>query len=359
MKHPILSPYLFSVVIMLFLIYLIGCSHDQELELNSEISYFKEFQDTTRLRFEDIVEYKEGQVRNILVYDTTLILLNRNKQSRFFFNNFSLARIKLGDGYLGRGKGPNEGIGINACGIVNDRIWAHDITKSMVFQFSLNQALLESSSLKYHTAKIDNTYGRICLIDSLTYWSVMDRSSTKKISIRNLADSDFLEQAGEFNRIPSDVPLAVFKDAYSCLIISRPDGEKVVIAYRYIDAIEIFTTKNLSYMTIRGPDVFPLEYEVGESAFNPFYMVKTEKTRKAFINGVATEKYIYLLYSGSSYNNEYWSYGQEIFVFDWEGNPVNRIFLDRYVSVIGVDQKDSTVYSFDNSTGYLLQAKIE
>jgi len=346
-----------------FLIYLlipciVSCSKDNENELNDETIYFTSFPEIEKLTFYNICEYNEGDVGEIIVYDTTLILLNKSTHSKYYFNNYSLTKKELSKGYLRKGRGPDEAIGIFDIGLAKSSLWAHDITLGNVLQIGIDEALNEEAS-HLSAAKIDNIIGRICMIDSVRYWLVTNLSSTKKISIGNLANSDFSEETGDFNHIPSDIPLEVFKDAYSSKILLKPDGEKVVVAYRYTDAIEIFKTTDKSFKTIQGPEVFPVEYVAKEAIDGHKYMAKTKKTRKAFVDVATTDEFIYLLYSGCLYEDENWSSGQKIYLFDWNGKPLKSYLLDRFVLTIGVDSYNSTIYSFDKNTGNLLKATIK
>jgi TolB-like 6-blade propeller-like len=348
---------IYGFFIFLLIPCIVSCSKTKENELNAETTFFTSFPEIENLTFNNLSEYTEGKVGEIIVYDTALILLNMSTHSKYYFNNYSLVKKQLSKGYLRKGRGPDEAIGISDIGLTKSSLWALDITLDNVLQIGMDEALKEEASHQSVT-KINNSIGRICMIDSVTYWLVTNLSSTKKISIGNLVDSDFSEETGDFNQIPSDIPLEVFKDAYSSKILKKPDGEKVVVAYRYTDALEIFNTSDKSFITIQGPEVFPVEYIAREAIDGHKYMAKTRKTRKAFVDGATTEKFIYLLYSGCRYYDKNWSYGQEIYVFDWNGTPVKRYLLDRYVLTIGVASDDSTIYSFDNNTGYIISSNV-
>lgn len=70
----------------------------------------------------------------------------------------------------------------------------------------------------------------------------------------------------------------------------------------------------------------------------------------SFVNSSCTEKYIYLLYSGKEHGKRnqrsidpYLS--NQVLVFDWEGNKVCKLILDREVKSISVDENDQVLYS--------------
>ena len=59
---------------------------------------------------------------------------------------------------------------------------------------------------------------------------------------------------------------------------------------------------------------------------------------KGFLRGVATEKYVYALYSGQIGKNK--AIANEVYVFDWEGRAVKRVILDRWGICSSVDSND-------------------
>ncbi|MBA7556081.1 hypothetical protein ES705_48779 [subsurface metagenome] len=129
------------------------------------------------------------------------------------------------------------------------------------------------------------------------------------------------------------------------------------MTYRYTDVIEIFDVKKKTCKTIKGPEGFDVEFDVRNFP-GYYFMGKNEKTRKAFVSGTVSDNYIYILYSGCLRDEENWSYGQSIYIYDWEGNPVKKIILDRSVYTIGVSEDDSRLYSYDLQTGFLIYANI-
>ena len=54
--------------------------------------------------------------------------------------------------------------------------------------------------------------------------------------------------------------------------------------------------------------------------------------------GLATENYVYALYSGQIGKNK--AIANEVYVFDWEGRAVKKVILDRWGICISVDSND-------------------
>lgn len=318
---------------------------------------FDEFPETQDLVFSDLAEYKEGIAANILVHDSILIIHNRDKSGKHFFHNYSLAQKKFSDGYLQRGRGPGEAFGIFTTGIADNFLWAHDISLGSVFQFELSGLNGTAAIQPCAVRDLEDSYFHLAMADSNDYYAVGHELSEYKITYGSLNTTGKKAEFGDFCMIDENVPIEVFKDAHASIIVTKPGGEKVVVAYRYTDVIEIFDLKDQTFKSIFGPEKFNVEYEAGQSEYHN-YMAKTRKTRKAFVAGAATNEHIYLLFSGFHNNHKYWSYATKLFVYTWDGIPIKSYNLDRGVNVIGVNQDGSTIYSYDPETGYLLSAQL-
>ena len=350
----------FSTSILLILTVFISifwsCAKDSS-PINCTISEFEEFPENRDLFFSDLAEYKEGIAANILVHDSLLIIHNRDKSGKYFFHNYSLTQNKFSKGYLKRGKGPGEALGVFTSGITEGFLWAHDITRGSVFQLKLSELTGDAIVQPYSVKDLKDFYFHLAMVDSNSYYAIGHELSESKISFGTLNNSGKRAEFGDFCMIDEDVPIEVFKDAYASIIVTKPGGEKVVVAYRYTDVIEIFDIKDQTFKTISGPEKFNVEYAVGQSEYHN-YMAKTRKTRKAFIVGASTEEHIYLLFSGFHNNHRNWSYAKKLYIYTWDGIPVKSYTLDRRINTIGVNQDGSTIYSFDENNGYLISAQL-
>src|SRR5690606_2836991 len=91
---------------------------------------------------------------------------------------------------------------------------------------------------------------------------------------------------------------------------------------------------------------------------NRSVMERTEKTRFAFVTGSVTNKYIYLLYSGKLNLVVNPNFGRIIYVYDWDGNPIKEIVLDRDIMSLTVSEDDKTLYAYDPNTGFIMESNI-
>lgn len=205
---------------------------------------------------------------------------------------------------------------------------------------------------------IDKQYYKLTLLDSLTFLSVGDWFSKFKIQQVDQMSNKKITEFGKFIGGIEDVPLEGLKDAYQAFIYSKPSCDKVVLAYRFTDAVEIFDLQNQNnYKMVQGPLGFDIDLKFNTSR-GYAYFAKDEKTRKAFIAGTVIDKYIYLAYSGQIRSDENWNWAKYIHVYDWDGNPVMRLTFDRYISSLTVSNDDKIMYAFDINNGYIVKSEI-
>ena len=111
-------------------------------------------------------------------------------------------------------------------------------------------------------------------------------------------------------------------------------NRKLVAAGKYVlDIIDysLDITKESIKRVLLAP--YDYEYESGR------YIWAQEK--KGIVRGVTSaacdEKYIYLLFNSGIVGEEYKGIEKEIWVFDWNGQPVKKLILNADVKIITVD----------------------
>jgi hypothetical protein len=310
------------------------------------------------ISFTPITDYVHGAPGEIRILDTELIVLNSNKNSEFFFNNYGILDNKVSNGYLTRGRGPLEALGARLIGIHGDKFWTYDITSRKVLTIDLDQILDDGAEKKISEFKLANQYSRMDFLDSCTILAVGSAVTNSKISVVDIISGNEFNEIGEFGTIPEKVPLEAFKDAYTSYIYIRPSGGKVALPYRYTDVVEIYDLSNNTNKAVWGPEGFDVQYEAGRHNFG-FFMAKTEETRKAFVHGAVTDSLIYLLYSGHNRKDENWPYGKYLYIYDWDGNPIKKIVLDRYIYAFDVTDDDSKIYAYDHKSGYIIKSDLK
>lgn len=346
-----------SIITLIALLTIISCD-TEKVSLNNVIVPFQSFPLVDSIVFSPVYEYIHGVPGNIQIVDSMLIILNRNKDSEYFLNNLNLTNNEVSEGYLRRGRGPYEALGAWQTGIHDNKLWIYDVTTRKVLTIPLDQVLSDSGEKEITEFKLAKQYIRMDFLDSCTILAVGSAETYTKMSVVEINSGKEISEIGEFEMIPEKVPFAALKDAFTSYINIKPSGGKVALPYRYTDVIEIYDLNDHTCKAVWGPEGFDVQYEAARNSFG-FFMAKTKETRKAFVTGGAvTDSLIYLIYSGHYREDENWSNGKYIFVFDWDGNPVKKIVLDRYINVFDVADDNSSIYAYDNNTGFIIKSDL-
>lgn len=138
--------------------------------------------------------------------------------------------------------------------------------------------------------------------------------------------------------------------AYQGILRNNPSNDKFIYATNSADIIYFYKIDSMDVTPIRKyefnyPGYKPVQGNNSRSA-----PISTQNI-KTFIDGTATDKYVYVLYSGKCFKDAGLRAfeGNVIYVFDWNGDAVKKYLLDIPVFRICVDKKGNTIYAFSNN----------
>lgn len=322
------------------------------VEKETTISFSK-FPKEENISFKNLCDYTKGVAGMIECVDSNLLILNVNFGAEYLLNNYSLRNSKISKGYIKTGKGPGEIVGIGGFGIQNENLWMLDVTSKKILTTKLSPIFSNQPPGTINKYPLKNDYYKIVFKDNLHYFGVGSDKSTFKIQEVDLISGIEVNEFGTFENIPKSIDFQAFKAAHQCFIYMNPNGKKVVLAYRFTDAIEIYNVKTQEGVKIHGPEKFDVDFQAAGKV-----MYRTDRTRFGFVGGTVTNKYIYMCYSGLLTESENAYSAKFIYVYDWDGNPVRKLNLDKYVDSIEVSGDDKTLYAYDAELGFIIQANI-
>ncbi|MCG8475782.1 MAG: TolB-like 6-bladed beta-propeller domain-containing protein [Cytophagales bacterium] len=319
---------------------------------------FDEFSRTDSIKFRNLCSYKAGEVEEMFCMDSVLIIQDE-KGEEGFFRNYYLKDGVYSAAYLQKGRGPEELDQVFECGFGKNCFFAYDANMHKVLLYNSEKLLADPSKLKPSVRLVKAKFYEMAVLNSTAILGGGEEASKYKLAKVDLSTGEKIKESGEYPMM-AEKKMGLIKDAYTAYWFVKPSGDRLLLAYRYSDVVELFDTKKAERVkTVQGPDRFEVHYDAGErGGFQ--YMKKNGRTRKAFTGGgCATDQYVYLLYSGyKKKDGEKWGYGTSVFVYDWNAKPVRRIALDRCLGTIAVSPDDKALYSYDSETGYLLEASL-
>ncbi len=129
---------------------------------------------------------------------------------------------------------------------------------------------------------------------------------------------------------------------YSATARMSPDGTHLAHSTYIGGLLEIFDRHDgrLTSRALRA--IYPPRYRVIEGVV-PAWIAWNETTTIGFEDIVVTDRQVYGLLNGSP--GDAYKYPNQISVFDWDGNPVERYTTDRPLSALAVDEMTGRIYA--------------
>jgi hypothetical protein len=291
----------------------------------------------------------------LFLKDSLLILYNSKGKNNYFFYNYFLNKDSLSKGYLSSGRGVGESLGAMSSGLNNNILWTHDLVLKKILVADITKSS-NTSNIVFKEYPLEDKFYMMESIGNLNFLGVGKIDSPFKIQKIYLQSGKVNKEFGEFKHVPTDKPFESYKTAYDCFIFKKPSGDKVVLIYRFSDIIEIFDLKKNTSFAIQGPDSFNVDF-IPISIGSISVMGRTEKTKFSFVNGYTTDDYIYTLYSGKLANSLNSDYSNYILVYDWNGNPIKKIVLDKNALSFCISNDNKEIYIYNPDTGYIMKEK--
>jgi hypothetical protein len=152
--------------------------------------------------------------------------------------------------------------------------------------------------------------------------------------------------AGPLPPTRAGIPVNVAQHAYSGTLALRPSHGSFAIATRNADRIELYGSDGSLQHLARGPIGFEPQYELQYRGNQPS-MATGDDLRFGYVDASAAGDRIFALYSGHTRAERPGraNFGDEVHVFDWDGNMRARYRLDHPALTIAVDAGSRTLYA--------------
>lgn len=170
----------------------------------------------------------------------------------------------------------------------------------------------------------------------------ISRAQVSFLSLKNGAlehESDKIPIEIEYPKSITDSHLS---HAYTGSHAIKPDCSRIVAATSFGDYLSIYDSSGLLLKTLRTPEKLEPKF----SAY-PNGLVGYTETKYGYLDITCTNSYIFAQYAGKSHAGDIEYTSKFVHVFTWEGEPVARLLLDRYVLGICVDEQTNTLYALE------------
>jgi hypothetical protein len=299
-----------------------------------------------------------GNLSEIIILNDVFVVLD--DKGVYFLHVFNENKSKYIGSFIKHGRGPKEEVLINSIQRKEkNRFYYQTLTGIKLVEFMPDSINL--GEINKYNSSIDDLTVFFSLDSNLYGWN--DRSSLKKEFIGfNIKDyscfdfgPDFPNQKSKF--LSSEDKSRLYGNKR---ITVKPDGSLFASVYMNFPLLRIYYSKN-------GDLKKEMHYK-NDQLF-PYALLNKNSTRDQLMNITSnywricsTERYIYALYSGKKRNEIYKElhnplsgisdFSNEIHVWDWEGKPQRRIFIDKRIYSFAVSNNDKYIIatSFENST---------
>jgi hypothetical protein len=276
--------------------------------------------------------------------ETQALLINKKTKESYMFGE--------------TGEGPGRFLrATNIMPIDNKHIGIYDLQKRLIYNFNIDSIL-----------QGDEHYTPDILMEHISAFSPMqiDRLNKNMFAALNVGTDlnrfILVDEKGEIISKEGYLPKkrsekisdSVHSFAYWGRITTNPKESKVAVCTNYAGMIQVYDCSTDGAKLIKGHNLFLADYNEAAQGFAP-----NSQTRWGYLSMDSNDTHIFALYSGlNQLKNPDASFTKSniIHIFDWNGNPVARLIVDRQLTQICVDE--NTLYGYDTGIGDIARVHI-
>lgn len=293
--------------------------------------------------------------------DSLLLVMNNLNRNPHHVRVFDIGRKKAVNNILPASQRRGGTLAFMSFGISDSLVWVFDVGKNGFIVANIDTVLKSNAGVEY--------YSEYRITPQVFYYDAVllnrneallsgNYDTDEKLVYINFLDGTRNKQLLSYQQDSNIGSSRVNKMSYESFMLLKPDKKKLLLAGRYSDQLELLDLDNGKYKKIKGPVGFlprlvPFENNAGVTDATP-----GRETRYGFLKGHVTEKYFYLLFSGYPFQSFHRFYGNKIFVYDWEGNPVKEINLKDDIVDFSVSSDNKILYTLNPQTNIISSSAL-
>lgn len=344
-----------SLLSMLFslLVSLVSCYSGKVEDKDAYV--FNQFPAEKAIVAENYLKVDNIAVDGMLLYrDSFLLLRNAPGSVSSHFSLFNLKNKSLLASCLPAGRKEGSSLAFLSYGISNNLLWVDDIVKNAVIAGNMD-SISSGKGVAFQEISMPLFYYSVQLMNgNKEAVGFGDYDAGYKLGIFDLSQGKVVKQLVPYSADSSHPVSRGEKTAYESFLFLKPfTNDKCVLACRYADRIEVVDLKNGQSKVVKGPENYAPRLTVISGSDGKELSTRNAETRYAFVKGKVTDKFIYLLYSGNNHESKYLNTGKYIYVYDWNGNPVQKISCNDYIVDFAVASDDKVLYTYNPKTKFV------
>lgn len=291
----------------------------------------------------------------LMLINDSLLLIRNYLGSTEHFNLFDVNQKVILSSLLPVGRKKDESLSFLSYGQCGNKLWVNDIVKEEVLLLNLDSIAINKNTVEY---KMPVFYYSVQMLNDSMLIGTGDYDSEYKISILNLFSGKIIDQLIPYKSQNGGSVSREKKMAYESFLFAKPDGGKCVLACRYADQVEIVDIKNKTSKIIKGPEGYEPDVLVATGNDGKKLSTRNKKTRFAFVRGKVNNDYIFLLYSGNNNESEHLDYGRYLYVYDWKGNPIQKLKFSSDVVDFAVTADNKILYAYHPGKKLIMMSNL-
>ncbi len=316
---------------------------------------FDSFPEKRQLNIINVFKVDSKPVDLIDLYnDSTVVLINRGVKEKHHFYLYDLSKKEFLPSVLEFGRKEGQSLSFISYGIEKEYLWAYDINREKIIFSKINTAQ-DSINRYVKELTVPGFYYSVQLLNDTTLVASGDYDSPVdyKITLLNLSNGQIKKQMASYSADTTKPFNRPQKMAYESFLFLKPSKDKCVLACRYADRIEIVNLNSSKTKVTRGPEGFEPDFVELTGNDGKKLSTRGPDTRYAFVQGKVTNKFIYLLYSGNKDGTIHRYYGKYIYVYNWDGTPIEKLELNDDIEDFAITSNDSLMYTYNPKSKYV------
>lgn len=333
---------MYAIVLLLSLMMLTGCRQDDTMERFDAAFTCRRTIVTQECKVSDLVL---GRPFFMSYADSCVLLYDDLGDSLFTLIDMADSRrvYRFGE----RGQGPSEFLQVASVHRLPSGFCVYDYHRHRLVRIDIKKV---KSGVNDFSVLMNDTIRSIDMLPT-AYGTYVGLGFYEKNMFSVLKDGvwSYFSEYPSQDETERKIPNALRGMAYQGTLCASPALDKLVYAVNFSPIFMIYTVGEDSLVkTHEWIGAYPIYQPVEKNGSRSAPM--SSRNRMGFISTYATDRYVYLLYSGKSLqeHREKALTGNVIYQLDWDGRPVARLELDVQLSQFCVTDADDRIYAVRN-----------
>lgn len=302
----------------------------------------------TNLQFDDTIL----KPMRIQVFDSLLFTVNTREEKLIHVFNLK-SQKKIGE-RISSGQGPGEML--QPYFVKIDTAWVHlfDMSSFTLYVYATKDFITNPLPVVIRKVKLSEpTFGEIRLLGNDMVSSAYNPNN-QFISFNSNG-----EKSMEFGTYP--ISNNAFSDAekveaYKSSFTTN-QKDRIAVCYNWTDLIDILDGKGHLKKRIHGPKQFISTFKEFRDGDVVSASPVKGHNRDAYFCPISVGGDLFVLFSGKAEDEaDYSMLANQMFVFDWDGNPKQILLLDQGIFAFTVDKENKKIYGISDKPDFHLVA---